>query len=44
MVLTKKELADMLMRYVNREIAMPTLVHYAEDMMRESDFESNELK
>ena len=41
MVLTKQELADMLMRYVNRETDLPSLVHWAEDMMRESDFESS---
>lgn len=41
MVLTKKELADMLMRYVNRETDLISLVHWAEDMMRESDFESS---
>ena len=40
MILTKKELANMLMRYVNREIVLSSLVHWAEDMMRESDFES----
>ena len=39
MVLTKKELAAMLMRYVNREIDLLSLVHWAEDMMKESDFE-----
>lgn len=41
MVLTKKELADMLMRYVNRETDLNSLVHWAENMMRESDFESS---
>lgn len=40
MVLTRKGLADMLMKYVNREIDLNSLVHWAEDMMRESDFES----
>lgn len=39
MVLTKRELADMLLRYVNREIDLHSLVHWAEDMMKESDFD-----
>lgn len=38
---TKKLLAEMLMKYVNREIALSQLVAWAEDMMQEADFESN---
>lgn len=38
---TKKLLAVMLMKYVNREIDLSVLVSWAEDMMRESDFESS---
>jgi len=38
---TKKLLAGMLMKYVNREIDLSRLVTWAEEMMRESDFESS---
>lgn len=38
---TKKLLAGMLMKYVNREIDFSALVNWAEEMMRESDFESS---
>ena len=44
MVLTRKGLADMLMRYVNRELGLPALVHWAEDMMLESDFECSHFE
>ena len=39
MFLTKKALADMLLKYINREIDLANLVSWAEDMMRETDFE-----
>jgi len=38
---TKRLLAEMLMKYVNREIDLSRLVTWAEEMMRESDFESS---
>jgi hypothetical protein len=43
-VLTKKALADMLIRYINREIDLQTLVNWAEDMIREADFENGSLE
>ncbi len=39
MTLTKKSLADMLIKYINREIDLQGLVNWAEDMIREADFE-----
>ncbi len=39
MIVTKALLADMLMRSMKREIALPALVNRAEDMMHEGDFE-----
>jgi hypothetical protein len=44
MVLTRKALADMLIKYINREIDLPTLVNWAEDMIREADFESKNFE
>ena len=43
-VLTKKILADMLMRYINREIDLANLVGWAEEMMREADFEDSNFE
>jgi hypothetical protein len=44
MVLTRKALADTLIKYVNREIDLPTLVNWAEDMIREADFENRNFE
>jgi len=44
MVLNKKSLADMLIKYINREIDLQGLVNWAEDMMRESDFEGKSFE
>jgi hypothetical protein len=44
MVLTRKALADMLIKYINREIDLPTLVNWAEDMIHEADFESKNFE
>ena len=44
MVLTKKLLADMLIKYINREIDLSSLVNWAEDMMREADFEDSSFE
>jgi hypothetical protein len=44
MTLTKRELADRLMRYINREIDLPNLVSWAEDMIREADFENGSFE
>lgn len=39
MIVTKKRLTEMLMKYINREIELSTLIHWAEDMINEADFE-----
>ncbi len=44
MALTKKILADMLMRYINREIDLSSLVNWAENMMQEADFDSSNFE
>jgi len=43
-IVTKKMLADMLMKYINREIDLSSLVDWAENIMRESDFESSNFE
>jgi len=43
-IVTKKMLADMLMKYISREIDLSSLVDWAENMMRESDFESSNFE
>jgi hypothetical protein len=44
MVLTKKDLADMLIKYINRKIDLPSLISWAEDMIREADFENGSFE
>lgn len=44
MILTKKLLAEMLLRYINREIDLAGLVSWAEEMMREAEFESDNFE
>jgi len=44
MILTKKLLADMLTKYINREIDLMSLVKWAEDVLQEADFEANSFE
>ncbi|MBI5039055.1 MAG: hypothetical protein HZC13_04745 [Nitrospirae bacterium] len=44
MILTRELLAEMLMRYINREIDLTSLVIWAEDMLRETDFEERSFE
>ena len=44
MFLTRKALADMLIKYINRKIDLPTLVNWAEDMIKEADFEEGSFE
>ncbi len=44
MTITKKLLADMLTRYINRELDLGSLVSWAEDMLAESDFEDGSFE
>ncbi len=44
MILTTKALADMIIRYINRQMDLSGLVDWAENMMRESDFEAEHFE
>ncbi len=44
MVITRKLLADMLVKYINREIDLSRLVNWSEDMIREADFEDTSFE
>jgi len=44
MVLTRKMLADMLIKYINHEIDLSRLIDWAEDTMREADFENGSFE
>ena len=44
MIVTKQTLAYMLIKYINREIDLLNLVNLAEDMIKEADFESENLE
>lgn len=39
MIVTKTILAEMLMKYINRGIALSALIDWAENMINEADFE-----
>jgi len=39
MIITRRSLAEMIMRYVNREITLASLVNWAEEMVSDADFE-----
>ena len=41
MVVTKKLLVDMLLKYINRGIGLPNLIDWAEDMIRDAEIEDN---
>lgn len=44
MVLTRKLLAEMLIKYINHEIDLSRLIDWAEDILREADFESGSFE
>ena len=44
MILTRKMLADMLIKYINHEIDLSRLIDWAEDMIREADFEGGSFE
>jgi hypothetical protein len=44
MIITRKLLAEMLIKYINRGVDLSTLIHWAEEMMRENDFESDSFE
>ncbi len=44
MIITKKILANMLIKYINRSIDLAELVDWAEEMINESDFEDENFE
>jgi hypothetical protein len=44
MIVTKKVLTSMLLKYINREIDLPGLVDWAEDMIKEAELEKGNLE
>ncbi len=44
MLLTRKALVDMLIKYINREIDLSALIDWAEDMIKEADFEDENFE
>jgi len=44
MVVTRKTLVDMLIKYINRTITLSSLVDWAEDTIKEADFEEGSFE
>ncbi len=44
MIITKKTLANMLIKYINRRIDLAELVDWAEEMIKASDFEDKNFE
>ena len=44
MLVTRKTLVDMLLRYINRTINLLNLINWAEEMIREADFEDESFE
>lgn len=44
MIITKKTLSNMLIKYINRSIDLAELVDWAEEMINESDFEDENFE
>jgi len=43
MTVTRESLADMIMRYIKRDITLQALVSWAEDMVNEGDFDDDDF-
>ena len=43
MVITKKTVADQILKYVNRKISLDDLVDWAESAIQESDFDKSDV-
>jgi len=41
MIVTKRDIVEMLLKYINRQIDLPILVDWAEEAIREADFETD---
>ena len=44
MLITKKMLVEMLLKYINRTIDLLNLIDWAEEMIREADFEEGRFE
>jgi len=44
MIVARKMLAHMLIKYINREIDLSKLIGWAEEMMRDADFEDKDFE
>jgi hypothetical protein len=44
MLVTRKTLVDMILKYINRTINLSGLVDWAEEMIKESDFEEGNFE
>lgn len=44
MIVTKKLLASMLLKYINREIDLSSLIDWAEEMIKEADLENENFE
>ena len=44
MLVTRKKLVDMLLKYINRTIDLTNLVDWSEEMIREADFENGSFE
>lgn len=44
MIVTRKMLANKLIKYINREIDLSKLIGWAEEMMRDADFEDKDFE
>lgn len=43
MVITKKTVADQIIKYINRKISLDDLVDWAENAIQESDFDKHDV-
>ena len=43
MVITKIQVVEMLLKYINRQMNLSALVDWAEKMMQDADFEDNDF-
>jgi hypothetical protein len=44
MIVTKKDVVEMLLEYINRKIDLPILVNWAEEAIKEADFETENFE
>jgi len=44
MIVTKRDVVEMLLEYINRKIDLPNLADWAEETIREADFETENFE